>query len=296
MILVSHIVTEHIENSRLSDYLVGVFPQIPSRKGVKKAIKKGAVYVNGLPATTGTWVRFGQKIDLLAINEPLPRIYECTLPIVYEGGHLAIINKPAGIPVSGNHYKTVQNALLYNLKPSSEIDALQLPRPVHRLDSSTSGLLLVAKTAAAQMNLSRQFEHRQVEKKYQAIVIGQLKPAKKTILSTIEDKEAITAYSVIKIVPSLKTDHLTLVELYPKTGRTHQLRIHLSELGHPILGDKLYVGDKPLLKNKGLFLCAVGLSFTHPISGERMQFEIALPPKFEYRLAQEERRWACRNK
>ena len=273
IIIHSHIVPTNIAQVRLSDYAVGIFPQIPSKKGLKKAIKNGLIYVNGAKAATGTWIETGQKIDLIDLDKKPPEIYEFDLPVLFEDDYLAIIHKPAGILVSGNQFRSIQNALPHNLTISKAIDAFNIPRPVHRLDHATSGLLLIAKTTTANIHLSQQFENKTIQKRYQAIVIGKLGIPKGRIEQKIEGKTAITEYEVIQIVPSLKTEYLSLVNLYPLTGRTHQLRIHLSNLGHPILGDKLYHGNAPLLKGKGLFLCAVELSLVHPISGENMNFK-----------------------
>ena len=291
LIIHTHIVPTNISNIRLSDYAVGVFPQLPSRKGVKKAIKNGQVYLNGKKGTTGAWVEMGQKIELIALDKKPPKIYQLDLPVIYEDEQLAVIHKPAGIIVSGNQFHTIQNALLHNLTVSKAIDAFQLPRPVHRLDHATSGLLLIAKTTSANIHLSEQFENKTIQKRYQAVVMGEIAPVAGMIDVKIENKEALTKYEVLQTVASLKVTHLSLVNLYPLTGRTHQLRIHLAHLGHPILGDKLYHQDKPLLTGKGLFLAAVELTFEHPISGEVMNFEIDAPTKFTYRLAQEQRRW-----
>ena len=141
IILHRHLVPINIKDVRLSDYAIGIFPQIPSRKGLKKAIKNGQVYIDGLQANTGNWVETGQKIELVALDRKPPKIYPLDLPIIYEDDQLAVIQKPAGIVVSGNQFHTIQNALLHNLAPSKAIDAFQLPRPVHRLDHATSGLL-----------------------------------------------------------------------------------------------------------------------------------------------------------
>lgn len=295
LIIHTHTVPTNISNIRLSDYAVGIFPQLPSRKGLKKAIKNGQVYINGKKETTGAWVETGQTIELIALDKKPPKIYQLDLPVIYEDEQIAVIHKPAGIIVSGNQFHTIQNALLHNLTVSKAIDAFQLPRPVHRLDHATSGLLLIAKTTAANIHLSQQFKHKTIQKRYQAVVMGQLMPSTGMINIEIEDKAALTKYEVLQTVSSLKAIHLSLVNLYPLTGRTHQLRIHLAYLGHPILGDKLYHQDKPLLTGKGLFLAAVELTFEHPVSGEVMNFKIDAPAKFRYRLEQENRRWTTRN-
>lgn len=294
-ILHTHIVPQNNNTVRLSDYAVGIFPQIPSRKGIKKAIKAGAIFLNGRRGNTGDWITTGQKIELVALDKKPSKIYKLELPVIFEDEQLAVIHKPAGIIVSGNQFHTIQNALLHNLKISKAVDAFKLPRPVHRLDHATSGLLLIAKTTNANIHLSQQFEQKTIQKKYQAVVMGKLATTTGIIKESIDGKTAITKYEVQQISPSLKTAYLSLLNLYPLTGRTHQLRIHLANLGHPILGDKLYHGDKPLLARKGMFLSAVELIFLHPLTEERMNFRIDAPNKFRYRLEQEERRWNTKN-
>lgn len=291
----THTVPKNINAIRLSDYAIGIFPQIPSRKGVKKAIKAGAIYLDGKPGHTGDWVSTGQKIELIELDKKPSKIYAFDLPVIYEDEQLAVIHKPAGIVVSGNQFHTIQNALLHNIKVSKAVDAFKLPRPVHRLDHATAGLLLIAKTTSANIALSEQFEKKTIRKRYQAVVMGKLAITKGEIEEAIEGKPAITKYEVKQTSPSLKIGHLSLLDLYPLTGRTHQLRIHLANLGHPILGDKLYHGDQPLLQGKGLFLCAIELSFEHPLTKEDMNFRIDAPNKFAYRLEQEKRRWERKN-
>ena len=275
---------------RLSDYAIGIFETIPTRKGIKKAIKKGAIYVNGEVGQTGTWIVKGDEIVLYDLDENLPKTFEFDLPIVFEDKELAIINKPGGIPVSGNYYKTVQNALPCNLQKSPAVDALKIPRPVHRIDAVTCGLLLIAKTKSAHLHLSKQFEDKTIQKRYQAIAIGKL-PANGKIEIPIDEKPSITDFEVIRIVPSLKNEFLTLVNLYPITGRTHQLRKHLSGLNHPILGDKLYGKEGLILWKKGLFLCAVELNFIHPKTAQPTQVSIQPPNKFKTILEREERQF-----
>jgi len=278
------------ERTRLSDYAIGIFESIPTRKGIKKAIKKGAIYVNGKVGQTGTWIVEGDEIVLYDLDESLPKTFECDLPIVFEDDDLAIINKPGGIPVSGNYYKTVQNALPHNLTKSTAADALKIARPVHRIDAATCGLLLVAKTKTAHLHLSKQFKNKTIQKRYQAIAIGKL-PQKGRIETPIDEKPSITDFETVKIVSSLKNEFLTFVNLYPITGRTHQLRKHLSGLNHPILGDKLYGQEGLILWKKGLFLCAVELNFIHPKTEKMMQISIQPPNKFKTILEREARRF-----
>lgn len=288
--LQTHTVPPNTPPARLSDYARGLFPTLPSRKSVKKAIKRGEVWIDGQPGTTGQWVQPGQQIQLVDLEQTPPKTYELALEVIYEDEHLAAINKPAGLPSSGNRFRTAQNALLHNLSLSPAEDALPWPVPVHRLDAPTSGLLLVAKTRSARIELGRQFEEKEIRKTYRAVVIGQT-PENGILDTPVDDKPALTRYERRQHVRSLKNDWLSLLDLYPQTGRTHQVRIHLSRAGFPILGDKLYGKEGWILKHKGLFLAAVELTFTHPATGEEMTLSIDMPRKFGTFLAREARRW-----
>jgi len=275
-----HIVPKGTVRARLSDYAPKVFVDyIPSRKGVKKAINRGAFWVDGKLGKTGTWIEEGQCIELLEVEKAAKKVFKLSLEVVYEDAFLAVINKPAGLMVNGNSFRTIENALTFNLKPSEELDALPNPRVVHRLDSATSGLLLVAKTRSAHMHLGQQFEQHSIQKIYRAISVGH-PVGKEEINSPVDQKQAVTQYKILEKTDSKYHGALALIELYPKTGRTHQLRIHLASLGCPILGDPLYGEEGKVLKGKGLFLCAVGLQFEHPKSGLPMDFKIAEPNKF----------------
>ncbi len=246
--------------------------------------------INGEIAQTGTYVQFGQVIDLLETPQSQPKVFELHLKVLFEDNHMAAIHKPAGFSVSGNAYKTIYNALPFNLEKSSESDALPWPTPVHRLDNQTSGILLIAKTKTAQIALGNQFKNHTIQKKYCAIVIGEI-PTNGKINTPIEDKIAETDFKVVTVVNSLKYKHLSLLNVSPKTGRTHQIRIHLASIGHPIFGDKLYVDEKMLHKGKGLFLCAQENLFLHPKTSEEINLKIAIPHKFESLLLREQRRW-----
>ena len=286
----THIVPDGVSDIRFSEYARKIFISIPSRNGIYKAIKRGKLLIDGKKAETGRWMKPGQKLELVDLETNLPKGYRLDFEIIYEDQHIVIINKPAGIEVSGNKFKTIENAMMDKVSQSSEEDALPWARPVHRLDSPTSGLLIAAKTQRAQINLGQQFQDKIIRKRYRAVVIG--KPAAEgEINSPIEGREAVSKFNLIKNVPSLKNDTLSLIDLFPLTGRTHQLRIHMSELGFPILGDKLYGKEGMILISKGLFLCAVELSLKHPISNELMNIKIDEPEKFKTFMDREQRRW-----
>lgn len=289
--ITSHTTLKIESEIRLSDYCLEIFSKyIPSRKGIKKALKREAIYVNGIVGKSGDWVKENQVIELkdLEITPPLP--YDLEFDIVFEDEHFAIINKPAGISVSGNQFNTIQNAIIDKINTSSEPDALKWSRPVHRLDNQTSGLLAIAKTASSIINLSKQFEDRKIIKKYTAIVMGE-PSLKGEINIPIENKSSSSSYKTIKTINSLQSKKLSLVELKPYTGRTHQLRIHCAESGFSILGDKLYGPANNILLHKGLFLAATELELTHPKTNKKINFKIQSPSKFNTLLNKEEKRW-----
>jgi len=192
--------------------------------------------------------------------------------------------------VSGNQFRTVENALEFNLSSSHQPDALTKMRPVHRLDRLTSGLLIIAKTKNCQKTSDKMFKEHRIEKRYQAIVMGKM-PKQGKIDKKIEDEPALTNFQRIKTVPSLKSEWLSLVDLWLESGRTHQLRIHLAQAGFPILGDTLYAEPGRTLQGSGLFLTAVQLKFAHPVTKNILNFTIEPPHKFKLQLAREKQRY-----
>lgn len=286
ILLKTHVVPDGVEDIRLLEYVLKIFPELPTRSSAKKAIKKGAVKINNQKQPSGLWLKSGMTLQLYDLELTPPKTLPMELEVVFEDDHLAIINKPAGISVSGNKYVTIQNALMHNLKPSVSHNAMAWPKPVHRLDFSTSGLLLIAKTHKSIAALSQQFEHKIVKKRYRAIVSGKL-PRHGVVKTPVNGQAASTVFHSIKYIPSPMTGWLTLVNLFPETGRTHQLRIHMASMGYPIVGDKQYTNDKPLLRGKGLFLSAVEIGFIHPVNKEMMKFTIDEPSKFESLMKKE---------
>ncbi len=278
------------EPIRLNEFCESFVTEIKSRKGVKKAIKRGEVLLNDKKAEGGEWLVSGDEIALVDTELTPPKTYYLKLDVVFEDEDLAVIVKPAGITVSGNQFKTIQNALAPNLKLSAKEDKLPWALPVHRLDNQTSGLLIVAKTKTARVRLGQAFESKKIQKTYCALVIG--KPEKEGMVELpIDGKKSTSLYKLIETVPSLKSSYLSLLELKPLTGRTHQLRIHCAHLGTPILGDKIYGKEGMILKNKGLFLAAVGLLFEHPVTNKKMTFALPIPHKFMKRMENESRRF-----
>ncbi len=275
-----HKVPKEAVKSRLSDYVIGVFQTIPSRKGMKKAISKGLVKVNGKTAYSSDYIEGGETIELYQeeISKKFPTI-NLKLEVLFEDDFLALINKPPGIEVSGNKKWILENAFALNLKPSSQKDALPRAQAIHRLDYPTSGAILVGKTTKSVILLNKLFEERKAEKIYHAITIGEMKDWG-SIESNVDGKEAITIYQKLQAVASKRFTFLNLVELSPLTGRKHQLRKHMNELGNPILGDATYGIEGMVLKGKGLYLHASSLSFAHPFNDEKIKVSAPLPKKF----------------
>lgn len=289
MVLASHVVTDLMESQRLSDYLIGRFEAVSTRKGIKKAILQHRIRINDQLATTGYWVKNNDVISLLEVQTAPPKDFDLELEVPFEDDFLAVVVKPAGIPVSGNLFKTLYNALGDNLKRSSQPDGLRWPLPVHRLDTATSGLVIVAKTHGVRVALGEMLENKSIQKRYRAILQGTLL-GDGTIDSPVQEKQALSTFHVVENIATLKETSLTLVDFFPITGRTHQLRIHASSLGTPIVGDKLYQNDIPMKTDKGLFLCAVEVRFQHPITREEVHVEIPMPEKFSSYLEREKRR------
>jgi RluA family pseudouridine synthase len=275
---------------RLSDFMVDKSVHLPSRKSIKKALKKGLVLKNGEVAFSGDYVLENDLIEIIKEDLPVKKVFPLEIEVVFEDEYMAVVNKPAGYPVSGNYFKTIENALPHNLKPSSEKDALEYSRCIHRLDNPTSGLLIVAKTKGARVFLGQELEKGTIEKSYLCITQGQMASAG-LLQIPIDGKNAITRFKVLSSVPSLRSGQLNLVTCKIETGRTHQIRKHFSYIGHPILGDKEYGVEGNVLLGKGMFLCAYQLSFTHPISKQQRIIELNPPNKFLAQLQREKDRF-----
>jgi 23S rRNA pseudouridine1911/1915/1917 synthase len=275
-----HIVPELPAPVRLKEYGVGIFLAAATRSALKKALKKQYVTVDGVVATTATFVRGGEHIRL-TIPAAAPPRKQLVFPlrVLLEDDHLAVIHKPAGILVSGNRWKTIANALVQNLQTSPLPDAAK-PQPVHRLDYATTGALLVGKTSSSIRDLNRLFAEKRVEKTYYAATIGAMQEEQGTITADIDGQPSRSEYLVCESVPSKRFGQLNLVRLHPLTGRRHQLRKHLSGIGHPILGDQDYGQEPHILKGKGLYLHAYSLRFPHPYTHEDVMVTDELPRKF----------------
>jgi 23S rRNA pseudouridine1911/1915/1917 synthase len=280
------------QGKRLDKFLAGYFEKDFSRAFLQKLLKKGAVLLNGRIPKRHHMVSAGETVE---ITVPEPEEYavlaeDIPLDIVYEDEHLLVVNKPQGMvthPAPGNYTGTLVNALLTHCGDLSGIGGVSKPGIVHRLDKGTSGLLLVAKTDDAHKKLAKQFKDKTTKRVYLALVdgnveldngtvelpIGRSTRDRKKMAVKFDDesgKEAITHYKVIR-----RFGDFTLLECRLGTGRTHQIRVHLSYIGHPILGDEKY-GTKGNFKMPMLHAATIG--FTHPATKKFMEFS-SKPPK-----------------
>ncbi len=288
------VLERHLANNltpeRLLDLVMVCFEMIVSRNQAKKVIKSNCVLVNNKTGRTGDWINKGDVVEVCEGSETPPKAYKMDLEVIYQDGDLAIVNKPAGLVVSANQYKTLQNVLVHIFETSPVVGGLSWARPVHRLDAPTCGLMIIARSSLALLDLGNQFKNNEINKIYQAIAVGDT-PTSGIIDLAIDNKNAFTQYTVSRKVNSLRNKVLSLLELKPKSGRTHQIRRHLAHLGFPILGDELYGEEGNVLKHHGLYLVATGLKFKHPRSKKELNFSLPLPHKFVSRLQGEQRRW-----
>jgi 23S rRNA pseudouridine1911/1915/1917 synthase len=292
-------VTDEGDGARLDRFLVSVLAE-HSRSQIQRLIKDGHVQVGGRPAKANQAVKTGQLVAVHApdLVDPVPRPEALPLPILYQDTDLIVVDKPAGMvvhPAAGHESGTLVNALLHHVTDLSGIGGEKRPGIVHRLDRGTSGLMVVAKHDAAHEELARQFHDREVEKEYLALVWGEVQAGRRIdapIGRDPGDRKKMSARArrsreaVTRITRAERFGRaLTLARVAIHTGRTHQIRVHLSAIGHPIVGDSLYGGvhrrvqgdlravthlDRP-------FLHAARLVFTHPTDGRRMEFESPLP-------------------
>ena len=294
------------DGTRLDRFLVSVLPA-HSRSQIQRLIKDGQVQVSGHDAKPNQAVKAGQEIsvEILAPVDAQPEAEALPLSILYQDRDLIVVDKPAGMvvhPAAGHASGTLVNALLHWVDDLSGIGGEKRPGIVHRLDRGTSGLMVAAKHDKAHEELARQFRDREVEKEYLALVWGVVQAGrridapigrdpvnrKKMSARARRSREAVT-----RIV---RAEHLhpalTLAQVAIHTGRTHQIRVHLSAIGHPIVGDPLYGGIhrrvpgdlKPVSHLDRPFLHAARLAFKHPSDGRRMEFESSLPDDLQHVL------------
>lgn len=285
-----HKVPHHTPSISLVSYCIDAFPMLGSRSAVKKAIYKNRLFLNDQPAQLKDMVNEGDVIRLQRITLRNVKKPDKHVPVVYEDDDLLVVNKPGGMAVNGLRNKTVENAVADHIGNNPNADALIRPIAVHRIDVPTRGLVVLAKTKSALIKLSKAFQHRHVKKEYVALVHGRV-PKSGTIVSPIEEKRSVTEYQLIETAPSRVFGHLSLVRVFPVTGRTHQIRIHMKTQGYLVVGDKMYAERQKTILGKGLFLCARAIEFKHPVSGKLVSLEIPVPKKFIRVLEREKDRF-----
>ena len=260
-----------------------------------KLIADGCVTVNGNPTTKNTKLKFGDRVDITIpdAEEYIARPENIPIDIVYEDDDLLVVNKPKNMvvhPAAGNYSGTLVNAILYHCGDSlSGINGVMRPGILHRIDKNTSGLLLIAKNDNAHNFLAEQIKEHSLTREYEAIVYGNIKndsgkidapigrhPIKRKQMAVVSDgKAAVTHYTVLE-----RLNGFTYVRLRLETGRTHQIRVHMASIGHPVAGDDVYGPRSVITKLGGQCLHARKIGFIHPTTHEYMEFTSDLPKYF----------------
>ena len=289
-------VPQEFHGERIDKFLSVLVPDC-SRNAIQKLIEQGNVTINGAAVNKKYKVNSDDEI-LVVTGELKPLDAEpenIPLDIVYEDDDLLVVNKPRGMvvhPAPGNYTGTLVNALLYHCKDSlSGINGVLRPGIVHRIDKDTSGLLIVAKNDRAHMGLAEQIKEHSFTREYSAVICGHLKEYEGTVNAPIgrnpkdrkkmcvtmqNSKNAVTHYKVLE-----EFEKYSHVSLKLETGRTHQIRVHMAHLGHPVAGDMVYGNDKRSADLNGQCLHAIKIGFVHPIKNEYMEFSTNLPDYFE---------------
>ncbi len=293
------IVPEEYAGTRIDIFIYNALEEELSRSFIQKLLKHNHITIHGMPVKPNYKVKADQQI-LIIIPQPEKTTLQpqdIPLNILYEDDDIAVIHKPAGMvvhPGAGNTTHTLVNALLYHFKGLSSIGGVERPGIVHRLDKDTEGLMVIAKNDSAHNLLAKEFQSRNVVKKYEAIVTG--KPSTPTDIinraidrhpqyghkMTVRDdgREAITHYT-LKEVWHTQQGVFSRLHIRILTGRTHQIRVHLSSLGLPIVGDKLYSKKWEKYNVPYMLLASTYLEFAHPSTGQHLQFSIDLPQHME---------------
>lgn len=296
------------EGVRIDKYLTEQFDSFSSRSAVQKLFESGNITINGKPVSKKYKVHEGEEISVIVpdpveldvIPENIP------LEIVYEDLHLLVVNKPKGMvvhPAPGHTSGTLVNALLYHCRYElSGINGVIRPGIVHRIDKDTSGLLIVAKTDTAHLGLAEQIKEHSFQRQYWAIAYGGFSADAGTIDAPIgrhktdrkkmcvvtdlsqKSRNAVTHYRVLE-----RMGPFTFLQMELETGRTHQIRVHLASIGHPVAGDEMYGPKPPIAELHGQCLHAGKIGFVHPITGMYLEFDSPLPEYFEKFLKK------CRN-
>ncbi|MBQ6808606.1 MAG: RluA family pseudouridine synthase [Firmicutes bacterium] len=297
-------IREDSQGQRLDVFLAEEYAEF-TRSRIQNMIRDGLVTVNGAKVKTGYKLQAGDQLQMLLVDDaPAHSVAEdIELDVVYEDADIIVVNKPQGMvvhPAFGHPQGTLVNALLHHCGDLAGINGVVRPGIVHRIDMDTSGLLVVAKNDAAYLGLTAQWRTHDIERRYHALLHGIIPEDRGTIDAPIgrhprerkkmavepkNGRDAITHYRVLERLPFAGC---TYTEMTLETGRTHQIRVHMAHLGHPVVGDKTYGRRKEKYELVGQTLHAKVLGFKHPISGEELRFESPLPEYFQ-RLLEEMR-------
>ena len=278
------------------DKLLAVSCEGLSRSYIQKLIKDGKVLLNGQVCKASTVTSEGDRVLLYAPEPVTPDILPQDIPldILYEDGDVIVVNKPKGMvvhPAPGHYSDTLVNALLYHCSDLSGINGVLRPGIVHRIDRDTTGAIIACKNDRAHEKIAAQLKEHSLDREYRAIVHGNIKEDKGTINAPIgrdrkdrkrmgidyeNGREAVTDYEVLE-----RFGQYTYIKCILETGRTHQIRVHMSHMKHPVLGDEVYSHIRSPFKLTGQTLHAATLGFTHPSTGERILTRAPLPEYFE---------------
>lgn len=291
-------ITENQAGERIDRFLAD--SQDLTRSFLQKILKEGEVIVNGKSVKANYKLRKGDRIEFEIPEAVEPDIVAEDIPlsILYEDADVLVVDKPKGMvvhPAAGHYSRTLVNAVMYHCKGElSGINGVLRPGIVHRIDRDTTGSIIICKNDMAHNEIARQLKEHSINRRYRAIVTGVLKDEEGTIEGAIgrdkkdrkkmaitaDGKPAVTHYRVLQ-----RFKHYTYVECVLETGRTHQIRVHMASIGHPLLGDEVYGRRSDKYKCEGQCLHAMTLGFHHPRTGEYIEVNAPLSPYFEHLLA-----------
>ena len=291
-------ITENQAGERIDRFLAD--SQDLTRSFLQKILKEGEVRVTGTSVKANYKLRTGDRIEFEIPEAVEPDIVAEDIPlsILYEEADVLVVDKPKGMvvhPAAGHYSRTLVNAVMYHCKGElSGINGVLRPGIVHRIDRDTTGSIIICKNDMAHNEIARQLKEHSINRRYRAIVTGVLKDEEGTIEGAIgrdkkdrkkmaitaDGKPAVTHYRVLQ-----RFKHYTYVECVLETGRTHQIRVHMASIGHPLLGDEVYGRRSDKYKCEGQCLHAMTLGFHHPRTGEYIEVNAPLPPYFEHLLA-----------
>lgn len=289
-------IVPEMEDERIDKCICNYMDSL-SRSYIQKIIKDGNVFVNDIPVKANYKVKVDDKIRFIIPENVEPDIPAQNIPldIIYEDADILIVNKPKDMvvhPAPGHYEGTIVNAVMYHCKDAlSGINGVMRPGIVHRIDKDTTGSLIICKNDEAHNNIAAQLKEHSINRCYRAIVWGRVKndegvidapigrhptDRKKMAINERNGKRAVTHYKVLE-----RFDKFTYIECRLETGRTHQIRVHMTSIGHPLLGDEVYSNAKSPYKVSGQTLHAMTLGFEHPATKEYMEFEAPLPEYFD---------------